>query len=303
MGATVSDLQPCGCGSRERVQISNRKLRKNRNKLDTVHKKQNVPMNANITRNETMNAPYVKDNCKEDVNLQTVDTIATHITSIVDHTNNDEFLSNLLSETEADTLQIGDEIDHLRITNSTFFTAKIIDKKDSNLKINYIGYGDVYDEWSNYKTELYRYAKPGSIVNHEFAPILHHAYSLFFRDDFNKEKFELCLKIIKQNISLYFRDQPKPNYTNYLCKLHHRLLQQFINIQLKSSVDNVEKYVDQFNFMYASIVKEMVVDNDVYHLEIDKEIFVDEGWNTDTKTRSISKDNKMVMQNIKLKWQ
>eukprot|EP01083_Nonionella_stella_P240209 839942_1 len=87
----------------------------------------------------------------------------------------DSFLNDLITQNEADELKIGDKIDHLRIKNNppTFFAAQIIDKDDNKLKIHYIGYADSYDEWSNYKNELYRYSKYESITNHKYVSILH----------------------------------------------------------------------------------------------------------------------------------
>ncbi len=106
------------------------------------------------------------------------------------------FLNDFLTQNEANELNIGDEIDHLRIKNNTFFADKINDKKENNLKIHYIEYEDTYDEWSNYKNELYRYSKYGSITTHKYASILHHSYDEYFGDDTDFHTFQHCLKII-----------------------------------------------------------------------------------------------------------
>eukprot|EP01083_Nonionella_stella_P219910 787272_1 len=74
---------------------------------------------------------------------------------------NTPFVDHMSTE-EANKLVINDKIDH-RDTFGGSTSAIIVDKKQTNLKIHYPEYGKKFDVWSNYKNELYKFAKHESI--------------------------------------------------------------------------------------------------------------------------------------------
>eukprot|EP01084_Bolivina_argentea_P098735 177448_1 len=63
---------------------------------------------------------------------------------------------------EANNLQIYNKIDH-RYEDGRFRLATIYNKSGTNLKIHYNNLCKTYDIWSNFKTEIYRFANPYSI--------------------------------------------------------------------------------------------------------------------------------------------
>eukprot|EP01083_Nonionella_stella_P096508 271355_1 len=71
------------------------------------------------------------------------------------------FMAHMTIE-EAEQLSINDMIDHRDIVGCCI-PATIVDKKGSNLKINYPAWGDEWDIWSDYHDELYKFARYNSI--------------------------------------------------------------------------------------------------------------------------------------------
>ena len=65
---------------------------------------------------------------------------------------------------DAAALKQGDMIDH-RDELGRFALATIVEKKQTNLKIHYLGWSDKWDFWSDLKKELHRFAKARSISN------------------------------------------------------------------------------------------------------------------------------------------
>ena len=79
-----------------------------------------------------------------------------------------------ISLQEALKLKVDDEIDH-RDKYGQFCYATIIEKKGTNLKIHYDGWSAIWDKWSDFNTELYRFAKAGSISRrpaHRFSDLI-----------------------------------------------------------------------------------------------------------------------------------
>eukprot|EP01084_Bolivina_argentea_P227193 383731_1 len=74
---------------------------------------------------------------------------------------NQEFVPNMSTEA-ATKLSINDKIDHRDLVGC-FTSAIIVDKKDTNLKIRYIGWNEEWDVWSDPINELYKFASYQSI--------------------------------------------------------------------------------------------------------------------------------------------
>ncbi|ETO26649.1 hypothetical protein RFI_10486, partial [Reticulomyxa filosa] len=67
-----------------------------------------------------------------------------------------------MTEQQAEKLKPNDKIDH-RDDVGRFLLAVITEKQDSFLKIHYEGWEIKWDVWSNFTTDLHRFAVAGSI--------------------------------------------------------------------------------------------------------------------------------------------
>ena len=75
---------------------------------------------------------------------------------------NQKFLSCFLTLKEAQSLRVGDKIDHRDVIGK-FSKAEIISKNGNVLKIHYIGWTNTYDVYSNYNNEIHRFASYNSL--------------------------------------------------------------------------------------------------------------------------------------------
>ena len=77
---------------------------------------------------------------------------------------------------EAGKLKVGDKIDH-RDNVGKFVLATIIAKNGTKLRIHYDGWGQKWDTWQDYTTQLHNFAKAKSISQrppHRFKDIAVH---------------------------------------------------------------------------------------------------------------------------------
>eukprot|EP01083_Nonionella_stella_P025078 69076_1 len=114
--------------------------------------------NTNITRNDSSNTTAVlPSNEQEEDHVFMSRSIST--TNMI--IGGDVFVSHMTMD-EAHQLVVNDMIDHRDIVGCSA-GATIIAKQGTNLHIHYPGWGHDYDIWSDYNTELHKFAKHKSI--------------------------------------------------------------------------------------------------------------------------------------------
>jgi len=106
-------------------------------------------------QNKDMQKGSINNNININADKQGIDIVSPN------NNDTDVFVSHMNVD-EAEALKLDDKIDH-RDYAGCFLFATIVQKQGSNLKIHYDGWSIKWDTWSDYRKELYRFAKPKSI--------------------------------------------------------------------------------------------------------------------------------------------